>query len=222
MNGFTGLGSDRTYNRLAVVSSVVINLRLNNSCLGTLVWAWTYSKMKVGTRREQVRRKRVPMRCCRSEKPAKSTTSVFPIMAGCHPTRAGDNARLSQKFSATKVMFADIVERYAGRLAAFVRPNAKTPALGWGCSRHPRERRGWALAAVTIAMGTIGFVDDEKESLLGQGSLWIAARLVRVYVFDVAMADHSTGRDARQLRREPLRKIWLLMKKTDGGCFLVA
>ena len=35
---------------------------------------------------------RVPMRCCRSQKPAKSTASVFAVMAGCHPARAGGNA----------------------------------------------------------------------------------------------------------------------------------
>jgi hypothetical protein len=32
------------------------------------------------------------MRCCRSQKPAKSTASVFPITAGCHPARAKENA----------------------------------------------------------------------------------------------------------------------------------
>jgi hypothetical protein len=36
-------------------------------------------------RREQVRRKRMPMRWCRSQKPAKSTASAFPVAAGCHP-----------------------------------------------------------------------------------------------------------------------------------------
>jgi hypothetical protein len=36
-------------------------------------------------RREQVRRKRMPMRWCRSQKPAKSTASAFPVLAGCHP-----------------------------------------------------------------------------------------------------------------------------------------
>jgi len=28
------------------------------------------------------------MRCCRSQKPAKSTASIFPVAAGCHPARA--------------------------------------------------------------------------------------------------------------------------------------
>jgi len=47
-------------------------------------------------RREQVRRKRMPMRWCRSQKPAKSTASAFPVVAGCHPavltlTRPSEN-----------------------------------------------------------------------------------------------------------------------------------
>jgi hypothetical protein len=37
-------------------------------------------------RREQVRRKRMPIRWCRSQKPAKSTASAFPVAAVCHPT----------------------------------------------------------------------------------------------------------------------------------------
>ena len=41
--------------------------------------------MEECTRREQVRRKRVPMRWCRSQKPAKSTASIFSIVTGCHP-----------------------------------------------------------------------------------------------------------------------------------------
>jgi hypothetical protein len=39
----------------------------------------------VGARREQIRRKRVPMRWCRSQKPAKSATSVISVLAGYHP-----------------------------------------------------------------------------------------------------------------------------------------
>jgi len=38
------------------------------------------------------------MRCCRSQKPAKSTASVFPIAAGCHPARARENARPRRGF----------------------------------------------------------------------------------------------------------------------------
>src|SRR6185312_5331291 len=33
------------------------------------------------------------MRCCRSQKPAKSTASVIPIAAGCHPAQAQTQRR---------------------------------------------------------------------------------------------------------------------------------
>jgi hypothetical protein len=38
----------------------------------------------------------MPMRWCRSQKPAKSTASAFPVVAGCHPavltlTRPSEN-----------------------------------------------------------------------------------------------------------------------------------
>jgi hypothetical protein len=36
---------------------------------------------------------RVPMRWCRSKKPAKSAASIFSVAAGCHPSRAKTNAR---------------------------------------------------------------------------------------------------------------------------------
>ena len=49
------------------------------------------------TRQERVRRRRVPMRCCRSQKPAKSTASVIPVMAGCHPARARCQRRIGRE-----------------------------------------------------------------------------------------------------------------------------
>src|SRR4029079_17844160 len=36
---------------------------------------------------------RVPMRWCRSQKPAKSAASVFPVATGCHRARAQLNAK---------------------------------------------------------------------------------------------------------------------------------
>lgn len=45
-----------------------------------------------GAYRERVRRQRVPMRWCRSEKPAKSATSAISIAAGCHPACPGQCA----------------------------------------------------------------------------------------------------------------------------------
>src|SRR5947207_1400991 len=47
------------------------------------------------TRRERVRRRRVPMRGCRSEKRAKSTASIVPVQAGCHPAPAPSQRRSS-------------------------------------------------------------------------------------------------------------------------------
>lgn len=46
---------------------------------------WALPGRSRAHRREQVRRKRMPMRWCRSQKPAKSTASAFPVVAGCHP-----------------------------------------------------------------------------------------------------------------------------------------
>jgi hypothetical protein len=46
----------------------------------------TRSVAPAGNRLE---RQRVPMRWCRSQKPAKSATSVFPVAAGCHPAGLG-------------------------------------------------------------------------------------------------------------------------------------
>jgi hypothetical protein len=41
---------------------------------------------------------RVPMRWCRSQKPAKSTASIFPVLAGCHLARAICNALKVKSF----------------------------------------------------------------------------------------------------------------------------
>jgi Protein of unknown function (DUF3309) len=38
------------------------------------------------------------MRWCRSQKPAKSTASVFPIAAGCHPAVPSHNGAPCRKF----------------------------------------------------------------------------------------------------------------------------
>ena len=40
---------------------------------------------------------RVPMRWCRSQKPAKSAASIFPVAAGCHPARADINAQARRR-----------------------------------------------------------------------------------------------------------------------------
>jgi hypothetical protein len=44
------------------------------------------------------------MRWCRSEKPAKSAASIFPVTAGCHRTRANDNARCTFWFGVQKLL----------------------------------------------------------------------------------------------------------------------
>jgi hypothetical protein len=38
------------------------------------------------------------MRWCRSQKPAKSAASIFPVVAGCHPVRAWGNAKVAYEF----------------------------------------------------------------------------------------------------------------------------
>src|SRR5207342_810335 len=49
------------------------------------------------------------MRWCRSQKPAKSTTSVFPIATGCHPARTPENAGLMVSVPAGRGVHAQSV-----------------------------------------------------------------------------------------------------------------
>jgi hypothetical protein len=42
--------------------------------------------------------KRVPMRCCRGQKPAKSAASIVPVAAGCHPARPSPDNTPARRF----------------------------------------------------------------------------------------------------------------------------
>ena len=54
--------------------------------------------------------KRVPMRWCRSQKPAKLAASAFPAVAGCHPGSKLQCRRMAYSFEKERLLDAIVAE----------------------------------------------------------------------------------------------------------------
>jgi len=68
---------------------------------------------------------RIPMRWCRSQKPAKSTASIFPVVTGCHRARAICNASNVESFDAGRLHDRTLVDKLSQSSrdgVAYIRP----------------------------------------------------------------------------------------------------
>ena len=70
----------------------------------------------------------MPMRWCRSQKPAKSTASAFPVLAGCHPAVLTLTRTTRKRFRPRKHCGIRVSQRLPA-LIALALPAANNPVL---------------------------------------------------------------------------------------------